>query len=77
MEIFLPRLAERDKDILALARHFGDRAARREKRKFYFSAGVIQVSLSIRGRAMRGELEPSIKYTIPRCNSTVLLSDLP
>jgi two-component system response regulator HydG len=77
MEIFLPRLAEREKDIIALARHFADRAARREKKQVYFSEGVIQALNQYSWPGNVRELESVIEYAIPRCNGTVLLSDLP
>lgn len=76
-EIFLPRLSERQKDILPLARHFGDCAARKLNKIIHFSDAVVSALAKYSWPGNVRELESVIDYAVPRCNGTVLLSDLP
>lgn len=76
-EIVLSRLRDRDKDIMPLARHFGDRAARRLGRIVYFSEAVVVAFMRYAWPGNVRELESVVGYSIARCNGTILLSDLP
>jgi DNA-binding NtrC family response regulator len=76
-EIQLPRLCEREKDVMALARHFGEQAARRLKKVVYFSEGVKEALERYSWPGNVRELISTIEYAFSRCDSTVLLSDLP
>jgi DNA-binding NtrC family response regulator len=76
-EIELPRLAEREKDVLVLACYFGDRFARQLNKVVYFSEAVVDALNNYSWPGNVRELESVVEYALSRCNGTVLLSDLP
>jgi DNA-binding NtrC family response regulator len=76
-EIVLPPLTQRPKDILPLARHFGDSAARKLNKIIHFSDAVVSALGRYSWPGNVRELESVVDYAVPRCNGTVLLSDLP
>jgi transcriptional regulator with GAF, ATPase, and Fis domain len=80
-EIFLPPLKERTEDIIPLAFYFALRAARKVKKKVWFSVGVIE---ALKGYSWPGnvrELSRVIDATAGRAvdaaENIILMSDLP
>jgi two-component system response regulator HydG len=76
-EIHLPPLRDRRKDIMPLARHFGDRAAARNGKTVHFSRAVVDALENYYWPGNVRQLESVIEYAIARCNETMLTSDLP
>jgi DNA-binding NtrC family response regulator len=62
---------------MVLGRYFGERAAARMKKVVHFSQGVVDALERYTWPGNVRELESVIEYAFSRCNSTVLLSDLP
>lgn len=76
-EIYLPPLRDRVKDIIPLARHFGDRAAARSEKTVYFSRAVVDALEKYDWPGNVRQLESVVEYAIAHSGETVLTSDLP
>lgn len=80
-EIFLPPLRERTEDIIPLAFHFALRAARKVKKKVWFSVGVIEALRAYSWPGNVRELSRVIDATAGRAvdaaENIILMSDLP
>jgi len=80
-EIFLPPLKDRPEDIIPLAFDFALQAARRAKKKVWFSAGVIEALKAYRWPGNVRELWRVITGAAGRlgdsAESIILISDLP
>ncbi len=80
-EIFLPPLKDRPEDIIPLAYDFALQAARRAKKKLWFSAGVIEALRAYRWPGNVRELWRVITVATGRlgdgAENIILVSDLP
>lgn len=80
-EIFLPPLKDRPEDIIPLALHFAQQAARKAKKKVWFSAGLIEALKAYSWPGNVRELSRVITAAASRAVDTaeniILVSDLP